>query len=409
MKRLDTQTDMLKQMNDAITEGNHGEAAKLFVEYTNDMQQKFIDEARAIADSTDAQALAQRGVMPLTQKEKDFYTNFIEAAKSAVPQQALSNLNVVLPKTTIDRVMEDIEKEHPLLSAIDFQNANGLIEILVNKGSKQLATWSKLCGKFVTELSADFAMIQLGQNKLSAFLPVCKAMLDLGPAWLDRYVRTLLSEAIAYGLEEAIVNGSGVDMPVGMNRNISADFNSSTGYPKKTAKAVTSLDPASYGAILADLAKDADGRPRKIGEVILVVNPADYFAKVMPATTLATPTGYSKDVLPYPTTVIQSEQVTAGEAIIGIANRYFVAVGIGKDGKIEYSDEYKFVDDERVYAAKLYAAGMPKDNNAFALLDISGLKPAMYKVETVTAATGAPETGDPETGDPETGDPEGGA
>ena len=30
-------------------------------------------------------------------------------------------------------------------------------------------------------------------------------MLDLGPVWLDRYVRILLGEAIAYGLEDANV------------------------------------------------------------------------------------------------------------------------------------------------------------------------------------------------------------
>ena len=41
--------------------------------------------------------------------------------------------------------------------------------------------------------------------------------------------------------------------------------------------------------------------------------------------------------------------------------------------KIEYSDEFKFLDDERVYLAKMYANGKAIDNNSFLLLDISAV------------------------------------
>ena len=61
----------------------------------------------------------------------------------------------------------------------------------------------------------------------------------------------------------------------------------------------------------------------------------------------------------------------------------FAAAGTAKTGRIEYSDEYRFLEDERVYIVKAYANGMPKDNNSFLYLDISGLKPASYKVTLV--------------------------
>lgn len=50
----------------------------------------------------------------------------------------------------------------------------------------------------------------------------------------------------------------------------------------------------------------------------------------------------------------------------------------------------RFLEDERVYIIKTYGNGFPLDNNAFVVLDISGLKPATYKV-TVE------EPGDPST------------
>ena len=73
-----------------------------------------------------------------------------------------------------------------------------------------LAWWGPLCGDIKKELASQFQFLNLEQTKLSAFVPVCKAMLDLGPAWLDRYVRTILAEAIANGVEDGIINGRGV-------------------------------------------------------------------------------------------------------------------------------------------------------------------------------------------------------
>ncbi len=117
--------------------------------------------------------------------------------------------------------------------------------------------------------------------------------------------------------------------------------------------------------------------------VLLVVNPSDYFTKIFPATTLRTTNGtYATDIFPFPTTVIQSPAVDIGEAVIGIANRYFMGIGAGdRGGKIEYSDEFKFLDDERVYTVRMYGNGRALDDNAFILLDISGVIPADFEVQ----------------------------
>lgn len=103
----------------------------------------------------------------------------------------------------------------------------------------------------------------------------------------------------------------------------------------------------------------------------------------MPATTLLAPDGtYRNDVMPYPMTIIQSPALDPGEAVIGLSNLYFAAAGAAKQGRIEYSDHARFLEDERVYIIKTYANGMPMDNNAFLRLDISGLRPATYHVNT---------------------------
>ena len=114
----------------------------------------------------------------------------------------------------------------------------------------------------------------------------------------------------------------------------------------------------------------------------------------MPATATQRPDGpFANNVLPYPTDVIQSEEVPSGKAVMGIAKQYFCGIGTGKDGVIEYDDSYKFLQRERVYAGHLYGNGKPKDNNSFLVLDISELKPAAYTVYTQgTAAAAETET-----------------
>ena len=57
---------------------------------------------------------------------------------------------------------------------------------------------------------------------------------------------------------------------------------------------------------------------------------------------------------------------------------------MAREGRIEYSDQYQFLEDNRVYLIKLYANGFPMDNNSFLVLDISGLIPATLQVTTVT-------------------------
>src|SRR5699024_2996337 len=128
------------------------------------------------------------------------------------------------------------------------------------------------------------------------------------PQWLDSYVRQVMYEAFANGLEEAILTGTGNDEPIGMNRQVGDDVSVSGGvYPEKVKIKVNDLGVDTIGNLLSLIAVDPNGKPRRVRDLILVVSPQDYFQRVMPATTIMTPEGtYRNDVLPYPITVIQS-------------------------------------------------------------------------------------------------------
>ncbi len=359
------------------------------------LKQDYTQQINALQEELDSRVLTARGVRQLTGDEKQYYQKVMQAMSSKDPKQALSSLDVTMPPSIIESVFEDLKANHPLLSHIDFMPSGGAVELIMNENGYQEAAWGTLCAEVVKELTSGFKKVSANLLKLSAFLPVCKAMLALGPTWLDRYVREILFEAIANGLEAGIVSGTGKEMPIGMNRQVGAGVTITDGvYPEKVAIDVEDLSPQTVGALLAQLAVDPNGNARRIQNVIMVVNPVDYYKLIMPATTVMSPDGtYRNNVLPYPVTIIESPAVDQGKAIFGLGKRYFGVAGTSIDGTIDYSDHYHYVEDERMYLIKVYANGLPKDNAAFLVLDISNLKPLTLKVEMVSAAAATADEG----------------
>ena len=377
---------MQQALTNNDTDGFYQAFNDMLAHIAEDVQQRYNEQMGDLKNEMDSRILAQRGVRQLTNKEYEYYQKLTQAMKSPNPKQALTDTDLILPKTVLNAVFDELQSTHPLLSRIQFMPTSGLTEMILNTNGYQEAAWGKLCDEIIKELASGFETIDMTLLKLSAFIPVCKAMLDLGPEWLDSYVRQVLYEALANGLEAGIVKGDGNGKPIGMNRQV-GDGVSVTGgaYPEKSKITVSDLSPATVGNLISLIAVDPNGKPRTVRDLILLVNPQDYFQKVMPATTLMAPDGsYRNDVMPYPMSIISTPSLARGEAILGMGSKYFAGVGMAKEGRIEYSDEYHFLEDERVYLIKLYANGFPMDNNAFLRLDISGLKPSAWKVEAVT-------------------------
>ena len=381
-----TKEEYREEIRQALEDGDTEKFSQVFTDYMASIEQAVIREAKGIITIDDSNILQTRGVRQLTSKETKFYQNtikFMQEVEETGIASSVGNLDVVMPETVVDAVFEDLKADHELLSIIDFKNVSGLTRILINTNVRQLAHWGPLCDEIKKELESGFSEIQLGQNKLSAYMFVCRDMLDLGPAWLDRYVREVMYEALAFGLENGIIQGTGKNMPIGMVKDIKGAVVDGE-YPDKEAIKVTELDPVYYGQLLSNLATTEKGFPRVVKNVIMVVNPVDYLLKIMPATTIRAADGtYVNNVLPYPTRIAQSTEVEEGTAVIGMADKYWMGMGLNKDGKIEHSDDYKFLEDYRTYKIRFLGHGQPKDNNAFVVADISDLKPAIHKVEVI--------------------------
>ena len=368
---------LLERLNTAMKSEDEGAIAEAFADFADEIQQNVLNDVKAYKETQDIAILQRRGVRVLTQKEKSFYDGYIQRLK-ADPKQVFTGSDNALPESVIEDVLNNIKTNHPLLQLINFRATTAKVKLVMNAQGSQKAAWGELNSAITKELNASLKNKELTICKLTAYLVISQDMLEAGAEWLDAYVREILAESIALGLEDAIITGTGKNMPIGMDRQVQDDVSVSGGiYPQKTKISVTSFSPANYGELLAKIATDPndDTKARPVENVVLVVNPFDYFTKVMPATTVLRPDGtYATNVFPYPTTVIQSCAITRDTAIIGLPSKYFLSIGPGTSGgKIEYSDDFKFLDDLRTYKIKMYVNGRATDDNAFKFLDISKL------------------------------------
>lgn len=338
-------------------------------------------EHDSITSASDRAILASRGNRMLTSKETAFWNHVIDAAKNY--QNEITNLPAAIEPTFIEAVLDDIKSSFPLIDAVYSMNTSALTKIVINKQGVQQAAWGQLNSAIVEELSGSIDVINTDMYKLSAWMSVPKDMLDLGPVWVERYCRTMLAESISCGLELGIVNGNGKNQPIGMMRDL--DNVSAGVYQEKAAVTLNVITPTTIGPIIADLAKTPSGRQRSVTNVVFIVNPIDYFSKVFPATTIMAPDGtYRNNVMPYPMQIIQSIAVPENKAVIGLAKKYFLGVGTNKNGKLEFSDDYKFLEDVRTFKIKTHIAGLPLDNTAFTVCDITNLESAIWLAQTVT-------------------------
>lgn len=372
---------------------NDADMGDAFEEFAQSIVDDLAAQYKDAMSANDARALEQRGFRTLTSEETAYYNYVIKGLTSASPVQEFATMpERAMPQTIIETVMKDIMAEHPLLAKIKPQATSYLTTWIKNGHPEQRFAWGEINEEITKEITSAFKTVDLKQGKLSAFALISRDMLELGPVWLDGYVRAVMGEAYACALEYGICCGKGVKgEPVGLNRNVgkSVSVNQETGYPIKDAQELTKINPTTFGSLASKLSKTEDGKNKSVnmlsgGSLCLICNNTTYLTKVMPAIRIQGTDGIYRDSFPLPCEVIICNAMEDNKAIMCLADEYGLFVG-GSRG-IEVSDEFKFLEDKRAMKMVSYACGMPEDNSTSVLLNVANLQPAVVAVESIAAA-----------------------
>lgn len=321
----------------------------------------------------DQTVLAARGANVLTAAEQKFF--------NTVAQSDGFKDDLILPETVVDRIFEDLTEAHPLLSTINFQNLNTLTARVITSETEGTFAWGKVFGEITSQLNAAFAEESFGQSKLTAFVVLPKDLDKFGPAWIESYVRTQITETYSVALEQGIVVGAGPtkDEPIGLIRDLKKAVDPTTGHAKKdVAGTLTFADADTTIKELAGLNKalstKENGKSVSIdGKVALLVNPADAWL-IKAQYTIQNAQGAFITALPFNVRVIESRFQEAGEVTAFVTDRYdFYTTGGLQVNKF---DQTLALEDCNLYTAKAFAFGKAKDNN-------------VAQVYTLNIATGA--------------------
>jgi hypothetical protein len=335
----------------------------MFSSLVEDLTVKISAEARN--ELHDAQILTTRGQNVLTSEERKFF--------NAVVQEGGFKEDTILPVTTQERIFDNLVTEHPLLDAIGLQDLGAVTRFIYSDPTKAYV-WGPLFGDIQGQVNAAFNEEQIGQMKLTAFAAIPNDMLDLGPVWVERYVRTLLVESYSIGLEHGFVNGTGTNQPIGLMKNVDAGTGAIT---DKTSSGTITFAPSQYGEtvsgelynVVKALSTDAKGKSLKVlNKVVMVVNPVDAIG-VQARNTIQTSNGQWVMALPYNIQPVESEEVPVGKAIFFVKGRYLAAIAGGY--KLKKFDQTLAIEDAMLYTIKQFANGKPKDNKAALVYDLN--------------------------------------
>lgn len=354
----------LMKAEDSTPEQLEGAFSEMFSALQDDLTEKISNEARN--EVQDAQVLASRGQNVLTSKERKFFNEAIEFGGF--------DENSILPITTQERVFEDLVEEHPLLGAIGLKDLGAVTRYIYSDPTKAYA-WGNLFGEIKGQVSSAFREEQIGQLKLTAFAVIPKDMLELGPEWVERYVRTLLVESYSVGLEYGFVNGRGASQnePIGLIKDVDGETGAVT---DKESEGTLTFAPSQFGEVVAGelhdvikaLSTDADGKARKVlNRVVMVVNPVDAIS-VQARNTIQTSTGQWVTTLPYNIQVVESEEVPENKALFFVKGEYLA--GLAGGYKINKYDQTLAMEDAMLYTIKQFANGRPEDNKTALLYDL---------------------------------------
>lgn len=346
------------------TESTNTEQTEAFQKFLDAMQREVTNNIHN--EMLDANSL--HGASKLSGKEIRFF--------NAVIQEGGFKDNETLPVDTQERIFEDLQQSHPLLQHLGIRNLGAVTEFIYGN-PEGAAVWGPLFGDIKGQLNATFRKESITQLKLTAFIPISNDMLKLGPVWVERYVRAMIVEAMAVGLERGFVSGTGNNEPIGLLKDLDgAVVDGVMVYPDKASVGTLTFKPGrttinELKEVVEKLSIHtvaSEERIRNIaGKVVMVTNPFDSFG-IKANSTVQNAAGSYVSSLPFSPIFVESRFVPQGKVLFFVKGEYLAAIGGGME--IKKFDQTLAMDDATLYIAKQFATGKPMDNKAVQVYDL---------------------------------------
>ncbi|MDE3295904.1 phage major capsid protein [Lacticaseibacillus rhamnosus] len=322
----------------------------------------------------------------LTQQEIKFFNDI----KTDTQTKGKDSVDVLVPKSIVDRIFDGMTQAHPLLQNINLTN-NGMRLKFLKSNQIGTAVWGDFMGEIQGQLDAKFGKEEDMQNKLTAFVVLPNDLLDYGASYLKTYIITQLKEAFAVEAEKAYLLGDGAHKPVGLNRDLSkgtADENGVVTYAEKASAGTLTFANSKTAAkeianVIKKLSVDANGKPVVAnGNTIFVMAPGDHLL-VEAQFAIQNLNGQFVTSYPFGITIIESVYQPEGKVTVFVKGRYDAFQGGSMS--IKQFDQTLAMQDAMLWTAKQFFYGKARDNNATAVYTLDLADPGTTPTQPTTS------------------------
>lgn len=316
---------------------------------------------------TDNRVLEARGIPTLTAEETKFYN---EAVKTGG-----FDSEVVWPETILERVFENLKKDHPILSIINFTPTVGRVKVIRARRTG-VAVFGPLHKDLEGQLDSKFGASEFVQLALTAFFLVSNDTLDLGPRWIDRFINLSLTEAVRDIWAEKIIAGTGNNEPIGLLKDLDGAVTAGVYPDKATAgtltfgkdKIVTEvagvMKKLSKFTYKVDETDEGEVKYRSVaGKVFLIVNPVNYW-DIVSRITFANLNNIYGSAMPFidVKNIVESVDVPENKLIAFVEGEYDASQSRAE--KVSVYKETFAMKRATLYAVDMLGNGYPTNNES---------------------------------------------
>lgn len=313
-------------------------------------------------------------------------------------QRGVTNASLAVPTVMVPMVRESIERYSKLMKHVNKVTLPGEGKVTM-LGKIPEAVWTENAGK-LNELSLKLAQVKVDVNKVGGYIPVPNPFLQDSDENLAGIIVDYLGQSIGYGLDKAVLYGTGTDMPVGIIPRLTFAYNASTApkpswwqanMPDYTDLSTSNVGKASAASVTgAALFKEIIKTLGKI-KAQYVGGSGNKFWAMSPATWLtlqaemlsinsagAIVTGAQAEMPIIGGAVEILDFIPDNNIIGGYGQAYLLAERRGIE--LMSSEHARFTDDVTVFRGKARYDGIPVAGEAFAAFSISTTAVATYPV-----------------------------
>jgi len=158
----------------------------------------------------------------MTFQEREVFTEredvkaFLSDVKNTLgkKERAVSGVDVTIPPIVVDLLRPEIQTSSKLLSRVYSRSVKGTARQEV-MGTIPEAVWTEMTGA-LNELDLQFYLAEVDGYKVGGFVPIANSYLEDSDVALMDEIMSTLGSCIGYGLDKAMVYGTGNKQPLGI-------------------------------------------------------------------------------------------------------------------------------------------------------------------------------------------------